>query len=198
MGYKALSQSSHTATVILSKKISPCQLASFTNFRKSSIAWLEIWKMTPLLQHSSLTEFLAFKQYICNVFNSNSLVYQRFTEYLNWASPIVGTGNTAVINRWKSFPSWNIYFREKTYHKQNKEVTYVLCRVMIESKEKQKKEREKGRLREGELGKVTLRKDVREAWSKQSRQRAQLAQRLRGRSTWSWGLDPPVVAKQTH
>lgn len=34
---------------------------------------------------------------------------------------------------------------------------------MIESKEKQKKEREKGRLREGELGKVTLRKDVREA-----------------------------------
>lgn len=138
LGYKALSQSSHTATVTLSRKISPCQLAGFINFRISSTAWLEIWKMTPFLQHASLTEFLAFKQFICNVFHSNSLVYQRFTECLNWASPTVGTRNTAVINRWEFFPSWNIYFREKTYRKQNKEVTYVLCWVMIESKEKQK------------------------------------------------------------
>lgn len=102
---QALSQSIHAVTVILPRKISPGQLASFTDFRRSSMAWLEIWKMTPFLQHASLTELLAFKQHICSMFNSNSLLYQRFTEHLHWSSPIEGDGNTAIINRWKPFPS---------------------------------------------------------------------------------------------
>lgn len=40
---------------------------------------------------------------------------------------------------------------------------------------------------------MTLRKDVSKARSKQSRQRAQLAHRLRGRgSTGGWGLEPSL------
>lgn len=41
----------------------------------------------------------------------------------------------------KTFPQWNVYFRGKTYHKQNKEVTYVLCWVMIGTKKKRKEEK---------------------------------------------------------
>lgn len=122
--------------------------------------------MTPFLQHASLTELLALRQPICSMFNSNSLVYQRFTECLPWAKHIEGAGNTAIIKSRKPFPWWNMYFWRKTHHKQNKEVTYVFCWVMIATEKKQ----EEGKRKRKVEGRKTLQHDFEKRVKKSAQQ----------------------------